>query len=155
MARGRARPTLKPVAMPGQQYGAGVDAIQAQNVIPLPNAQAATAPQPPAPNAPMPAGGPTAQQVLAQIGAAPRAPVVPLDAPSTNPGEHVMTGAPMGPGPGPEMLAPPLAPPPGSRQDLATQVRAIYAKYQNPNLLALIANIESNTPATPTPYQVR
>lgn len=139
----RASPTLKPVSMPGEVYGAGQDAINAQKAIPLPNAQAAQAPQP------QPAGQPTAQQVLAQIAAQPRPPVTPLDAPSGNPGEHIMTGAPTGPGPGPEILSRPLGYAPGSQQDLAARIRAIYAQYQNPNLLALIGAIESNTPAPP------
>lgn len=151
MPRGRAKPTLKPVAMPGQQYGQGVDAIQAQNTIPLPNNAAAQAPQPPPPGAPPPgapmaAGAPTAQQMMASLASAPRPPVTPLDAPTGNPNEHVMTGVPSGPGPGPEILSSPLTPPPGSQQDLASQIRALYGRFPNPNLLALLGAIESNTP---------
>lgn len=139
----RARPTLRPVSMPGEVYGAGQEAIQAQKAVPLPNAQAAQAPQPQA------APAPNAAQVLAANAAAPRPPIVPLDAPSQNPGEHIMAGAPTGPGPGPEVLAPPLGYAPGSAQDLAARVRAVYEKFQNPNLLGLIALIESNTPPPP------
>lgn len=68
---------------PSPQYGAGVANQQAQAAMPI--AAAPTAP-PPQQQAPAPA------------------PIVPLDAPSQRPDEHVMAGAPSGPGPGPEAL---------------------------------------------------
>ena len=68
---------------PSPQYGANVASEQAQQAMPI-----AAAPLPAAPMAPAPAP----------------APVVPLDAPSLRPDEHVMTGAPSGPGAGPEAL---------------------------------------------------
>jgi hypothetical protein len=79
---------LKPVAMPNEPYGAGTDAIQAQKAIPIANALGQQSAQPVAPP-------PSVQQ-----SPVPQAPVTvtPLDAPTQRPNEHVMTGAPIGPG---------------------------------------------------------
>lgn len=75
------------------------------------------------------------------VGPAPGDAPPPLMRPSERPGEPVTAGAPVGAGPGPEALAG-AAIPAGSRLDLALQVRAIASRYPNPNLLALLADLE-------------
>lgn len=72
----------------------------------------------------------------------PGADIVPLNAPTQRPNEPITAGLPMGPGPGPEALAP-IAMAPGSREDLALRVRAIASRYPNPVLFALIQDLES------------
>lgn len=70
---------------PSPQYGTAVAQQRAMQAMPVA--------APPGLPAPSPSGpAPTPQ------------PVVPLDAPSMRPDEHVMAGAPVGPGPGPEAL---------------------------------------------------
>lgn len=61
--------------------------------------------------------------------------------PSERPGEPVTAGIPMGAGPGPEALAP-AGIEAGSRLDLILTVRAAAARYPNPNLLALLRDLE-------------
>jgi hypothetical protein len=124
----RSRPTLKPVSMPNEVYGAGQDAINAQKAIPLQNAVAQQAPQL---SAAPPAAGPP--------GAMPGAPPIsPLDAMTARPNEHVMTGAPVGPGPGPleAGIAPPADP-------IAEQLMALYAAHPNDDLGNLIGSIRA------------
>lgn len=73
---------------PSQQYGQNADLIRQQQAVPM-------APQPTAapadPNAPPPLYTPPGG-------------IVPLDAPTQRPDEHVMTGASVGAGAGPEVL---------------------------------------------------
>lgn len=90
---------LAPAASPGQQYGQATQQLDAQKGVPI-------AP-PPAPGAPvpMPQAPPTPAPMPGAAGAFSR--------PTERPDEHVMSGAPMGPGPGPQVLRPP-APPDGS-----------------------------------------
>lgn len=76
-------------AAPQQTYGQAGAQIEAQRAIPLP------------------AGGPLPE------------PITPFGAPTQRPDEHVMTGAPAGPGPGPEIL-----PQPGG--DLIPWLAALY-----------------------------
>lgn len=71
---------------PSPQYGTAVAQQRALQAMPI---AAPPGPRPPTPSGP---SGPSPQ------------PVVPLDAPSMRPDEHVMAGAPVGPGPGPEAL---------------------------------------------------
>lgn len=97
----------------GQPYGVAAAQERAQDAVP-------TGPPPPIPGA------------------------SPLHSPSARPGEPVTAGAPVGPGPGPGALGGPagLAPPPGTADALAEQVRAIYTRYPNANLLALLSELE-------------
>lgn len=140
----RKKATLKPISAPGQQYGQGVDAILAQKAIPLPNVAAQQAPNP---AAAIPAGPPGG--MIAPTGPPP---ITPLDAPSGNPDQHVMHGAPMGPGAGPEALnmngaANPAAAATGNAAVLS-QLKAIYSMVPTPGLGALIDSIQSNDYAT-------
>lgn len=75
----------QPIRVPtGQPYGARQAAVQSQQANPLPQV-----PQP-RPVQARPMTGP------------PQEPPTPLDAPTQNPNEHVMTGSPLGPGAGPQ-----------------------------------------------------
>lgn len=62
--------------------------------------------------------------------------------PTEAPEEPVTAGVPMGAGPGPEAI-PAIGIQPGSRLDLALQIRAIASRYPNPALLALLQELES------------
>lgn len=97
-----------PVHAPGQAYGEGVDQLQAQAAIPLPQrsvvpppAGSTSAPPPPA-GAPVAGGNPIAAAIAAAEGTPP--PQGGLTAPSVRPGEPVTAGLAMGAGPGPEAL---------------------------------------------------
>ena len=68
--------------------------------------------------------------------------ITPLAAPTERPNEPITAGLPMGPGPGPEALAP-IGIQPGSKLDLALQVRAIASRYPNPALIALLQELEA------------
>jgi hypothetical protein len=61
------------------------------------------------------------------------------------PQEPITAGAPFGAGPGPTAAGIPInaAPMSGSKQDLIERVRAIYSMYPNPNLMSLMAVLES------------
>lgn len=61
--------------------------------------------------------------------------------PTDRPNEPVTTGTPTGPGPGPEAIAP-AGVPAGSTLDLVLTVRAAAARFPNPNLLALLRDLE-------------
>jgi hypothetical protein len=131
MPRKKKEATLSPAAYPHQAYGQGVDAIQAQKQIPLPNEVAnqtpTSTPTPVAVPPPMPENYQPQQ-------------VTPLDAPTGKPGEHVMSGAPIGPGPGPEALIPG----PGSTNgDVLMQLQALLQMHPNPGLVNLIDSIKS------------
>lgn len=71
------------------------------------------------------------------------APPQDLMRPSERPDEPVTAGVPMGAGPGPEAIAP-AGIPAGSNLDLILTVRAAAARFPNPNLLALLRDLESN-----------
>lgn len=113
--------------VPGQQYGKATAQAAAQRALPiapppapvLAGSGASPAPGPAAPPAP---AGPMPGQV------------VPLDAPSQRPGEPVTAGLPVGPGPGTEALGP-FA---GQGEDVAMQLRAIYARFPNEDLRGLL-----------------
>lgn len=84
---------MPPQAATGQPYGVAGQQLAAQQQIPVapPPAPGGQTPPSSAPSAP-PAGPLPGQ-------------VVPLNAPTMRPDEHFMTGAPMGPGAGPEVLS--------------------------------------------------
>ena len=65
----------------------------------------------------------------------------PLNRPTEAPEEPITAGVAMGPGPGPEAV-PAIGIQPGSRLDLALQIRAIASRYPNPALLALLQELE-------------
>lgn len=67
--------------------------------------------------------------------------LTPLDAPTQRPTEHVMTGAPMGPGSGPEILG--LPPEPGPDSAVADKLRAMYLAHPNRDLAELIADLNN------------
>lgn len=110
-----------PVAAPGQAYGEGVDQIQAQHVIPLPdNRVTGAAPGPSTPDvaghAPVPTGPPVDPRQAALAAAAGMPPPgPPLDAPTTRPGEPVTAG-----------MSLPGAPAPGPSRAQAQSVAATY-----------------------------
>lgn len=96
----------------GMAYGAHQDAVQAQQQIPLPQAQPVTGrpPEGGGQGQPMPANGQAPVDPMQQaIGYArdfdPG--VTPLNAPTSRPGEPVQAGLSMGPGPGPEIFSEP------------------------------------------------
>ena len=66
-----------------------------------------------------------------------------LTAPTARPNEPITAGAPFGEGPGPEMMPMMVAPPVGDVADLAERVRSIAARFPNPALLGLLAELES------------
>lgn len=68
------------------------------------------------------------------------APVVPLSAPTQRPNEPVTAGLPIGPGPGPEALAPMGAPP--ADAPVLELLQALYAQYPNNELRGLIEEAE-------------
>src|SRR5689334_3540183 len=77
------KPKVVPIRTgPSQQYGQNANLVRQQQAVPM-----AAPPSPPSPGLVAPPGG-----------------IVPLDAPSQRPDEHVMTGAPVGGGAGPEVL---------------------------------------------------
>jgi hypothetical protein len=111
---------------PGQAYGAAAAQAASQKVVPL-----AAAPAPPAP-----AASPAA--VTPGVGGQP-SPPQDLYRPSERPGEHVMTGLPVGPGAGPEAL--PLQTSPMG-DPTAIQIRAMLrADPTNQELANLVADL--------------
>lgn len=120
--------TVVPIkAAPGQQYGAAKAQIDAQKAVPIARPSTDAVPQggSASPGASSPASGP-AGPLPGQL--------VPLDAPTQRPGEPVTAGLPVGPGPGREVLGP-LA---GEGEDVAMQLRAIYARFPNEDLRSLL-----------------
>lgn len=98
----------------GQQYGQAQQQQQSQQQIPLPQA-------------PPPMGPPP----------------TPLDAPSGRPDEPVTSGAPLGPGPGPESLG---LPEPPAQLSPIEELRAIASVYDYPEIRELlnIADLEND-----------
>ena len=134
MPRRKKEATLRPAAYPHQAYGQGVDAIQSQKAIPLPNEVANQTPSASPPVSPAAVSPPPLPANYAPVQ------VTPLDAPSDRPGEHVMSGAPMGPGPGPESQIPA----PGSANgDVLSQLQALVSVFPNPGLVNLIDSIKA------------
>lgn len=78
--------------------------------------------------------------------AAPVTPNAPgsLTAPTARPQEPITAGADFGPGMNSVQAGIPLQATPqiASREDLTERVRAIYARYPNPNLYALLVSLE-------------
>lgn len=72
----------------------------------------------------------------------PRRSVTPLSAPTERPDEPVTAGAPVGPGPGPEVWESQF-PAPQEPDAVAAAVRAAYERYPSPYLRVLLARIEA------------
>lgn len=99
-------------ALPSRQYGSAAAQERSLDVAPLPT---------------MPAPGD---------------PTVALNAPTQRPDEPVTAGLPFGDGPGPEVLpGPPVSAMPDVDEAAAT-IRALYLRYQYPDLLDLIEQLE-------------
>jgi hypothetical protein len=118
---------------PSTQYGQAAASVRSQQAVPM-----AAPPAPAQPSAappPIPPGG-----------------VTPLNAPSERPGEHVMTGAPVGPGAGPEVLGP-LAPAEADpelgkmRTYLPVLELAASQPDSSPALRQLVRQIRGNLPS--------
>lgn len=107
-------------AATGQTYGKATQQMQAQQAVPMGRSPVEALPQRPVPGT---------------LGS--------LTRPTERPGEPITAGAPFGAGPSTTVPNIAAAPAPGSRQDLAERVRAIYASYPNPNLLSLLNSLET------------
>lgn len=106
----------------GQAYGERQAQEQAQRAVPLP----AAPPVQVSPPSPAPAALPGSFGDFAR--------------PTERPNEPLTAGLPVGPGPGPEAMRPPL----GISNDDAVlaQLRGLYAAYPNSDLAALISAAE-------------
>lgn len=106
------------------QYGGAKALADAQRAVPMAQSQAGAAPQV---QRPVPGEGGS------------------LTRSTDRPEEPITAGAPFGAGPGPTAAGIPInaAPMSGSKQDLIERVRAIYSMYPNPNLMSLMAVLES------------
>jgi hypothetical protein len=108
------------MAARGQTYGKRKQQEEAQRAVPMRQAPTDVAAKRPIPSAP---GS--------------------LVAPTQRPQEPITAGAPFGEGPGPEMMPMAVMPELGGVADLAERVRVIAARFPNPALLALLAELES------------
>lgn len=107
-------------AATGQTYGKATEQMRAQQAVPMGRSPVEAQQQRPVPGT---------------LGT--------LTRPSERPAEPITAGAPFGAGPSTVSPSSMVAPTPGSRQDLAERVRAIYANYPNPNLLSLLNALET------------
>lgn len=106
-----------PKVAPGQPYGAAGQQAAALHAVPMPS---------------QPQQGP--------VGEAAGPTVVGLGEPTQNPQEPVTAGAPIGPGPGPEVL--PQAQPTG-QDPVRQQVAALYRIAPNTDLLRLLELLDA------------
>jgi hypothetical protein len=116
--------------VPDQPYGAQTQQKAEQRTAPM----AGTAPLP----TPAPVSQPSPEASLPpyQGGA--------FNAPSARPGEPVTAGAPMGPGPGPEVLSAPVAAPAGQGDGSMTQLLTRYAATDTTGVLAKLLMAAQN-----------
>lgn len=126
--------THQPITVaPGGQYGSGVASEEAQKILPLPSVTApSAAPTPQLP--PVAAGGSGGVVAPGDIN---------FEGPTQRPDEPVTAGLPVGPGPGPEALNPPL--PQVTPNDPAVVLRAMYQNVpeaQNNDVLRLIEALD-------------
>lgn len=131
--------TAQPVStVPNQPYGQAGQQAEAQKVAPLAG-KGAGMPPPPA------AAGGGQGPMPPQMGPPPK----PLDAPTDKPGQPLMAGAPIGPGPGPEAL-------PNVQQPtdvLGLFLREMYRAEPSEDIRQLIQQHEMNShnrPPAPT-----
>lgn len=117
-------------AASGQQYGQRAQQMAAQRAMPVAPPPAPNLAPPAAPRATPPGAPPEPMTMPGQV--------VPLDAPSMRPNEPITAGLPVGPGAGPEALGP-LG---GQSEDVATQLRAIYARFPNEDLRSLLEMLD-------------
>lgn len=128
---------LPATAAPGQTYGDAKQQLDAQRAVPM-----ATGPALPTPS-PAQSADPGGLTSPVQV--------TPLHAPTQNPDEHVLAGAPLGPGPGPEALAVNTQP----DEDLArlgTYLPVLELAASQPNssaaLRQFVRTIRGNLPVT-------
>jgi hypothetical protein len=126
-------PKKIPVDAPtGQPYGVRAEQVAAQRAIPM------ARPQTDSVGAPAQGG---AAPPATQRASAPSGPlagqVVPLDAPSARPGEPITAGLSVGAGAGPEVLGP-LA---GMSNDVAAELRAIFARFPTEEMRSLLETL--------------
>ena len=117
--------------VPGQTYGEAGKQMAAQSAMPI-------------------AAPPTSTPAMQQPQIAPGQ-LGDLVGPTQRPDEPISSGAPYGPGPGPEVFGAPMMPDAnklpsdysnGSRLDLINQVRYAYSKYPNTALFQLLLELE-------------
>jgi hypothetical protein len=123
---------VTPQAATGQQYGRRAEQMAAQRAMPI-----APPPTDAVPTA-SPPGATPATQGLSALSGPLAGQVVPLDAPSTRPGEPITAGLPVGAGAGPEVLGP-LA---GMRDEIGAELRAIYARFPTEELRQMIEELD-------------
>jgi hypothetical protein len=121
-----------PQAAPGQQYGRRAEQMAAQRAMPI-----APPPTDAVPTASPPGAPPATQRLSAPPGPLPGQ-VVPLDAPSSRPGEPVTAGLPVGAGAGVEALGP-LA---GMQDEIGAELRAIYSRFPTEELRQMIEALD-------------
>src|SRR5690349_10091301 len=100
-----------PHVAPGQPYGQAAQQQRALSAVPEPTTGPIGAPQP-----------------------------VPFDVPTQRPGEPVTAGAPVGPGPGPEVLPPAMAP---SNDPVRQQLAALYRVNPNADVQRLLELLDA------------
>lgn len=83
-----------------------------------------------------------AQDAGPQPASMPLSNVIPLNAPTQRPDEPVTAGAPLGPGPGPEVMGPAQSMRTAQYQSASDLLSNIAAGSDNPDLQALAANIK-------------
>jgi hypothetical protein len=123
---------VAPAAAPGQQYGKRAEQMAAQRAMPI-----APPPTDAVPTASPPGATPATQGLSAPSGPL-AGQVVPLDAPSMRPGEPITAGLSVGAGAGPEVLGP-LA---GMSNDVAAELHAIYARFPNEHIRAMLEELD-------------
>ena len=107
----------------GLPYGEHQALTQAQQAVPLPNAQSAATPPPAAP----PAVGPGSPALPGQAD---------FTRPTERPTEPVTAGISSGPGPGPEVLQSATQP---AADLIGAQLQAVFAQFPNDDLLRVMA----------------
>lgn len=113
--------------LPDAAYGEAKEFNDLQKQAPLSNN----------PQAPTPTATPGPQPA-----AMPLSSVVPLNAPTQRPDEPVTAGAPVGPGPGPEVMGPAMSPRTAQYQSASDLLSQIASTSDSPDLQALAANIK-------------
>lgn len=126
------RPKL--MALPGQGYGVQKAQVDAQRAVPMA--------RPASDSVRASTSGVPASGSLGGTGAPGLMPgqVTPLDAPTQRPGEPITAGMDIGAGPGREALGPYG----GGGEDVASQLRAIYTRFPNEDLRALLETIDDD-----------
>ena len=109
----RGAPAQPISATPGQVYGAGVEQMAMQRVMPAPNMQSPAAAIPQGASSAPAAAGPVDPARVMALAAGLKEQTGLLTAPTQRPNEPITAGLSRGPGPGPEILAAPSGSPSG------------------------------------------